>query len=311
MGTINNALTMYILLKSRKKMSRGEIAKILEISPRQVTRYKEDLQTAGIQIIETTGRYGGYELVGNDYFLEAGFTRKDKAQFEQLLSWLQSEQYVHYQDVELLANKIFGNQLESPTFIGAKTHTHAVSSQTEKDKWDQLSEAKILHQKVEVTYQNVHQEKTTRVIHPYLLVTYQQANYLVGYCETRKEIRHFKLMRMEQVIILEDTFEIDAEFKQKTYLKHAFGIFKDEKIEVKLKIMYPYAQSFKEREWVADEVIDDFPEDKYLLYTAEMEGLTQIKAWIMQMGTSCTVLAPESLREEIIQLHKDCLQNYK
>ena len=48
---------MLAILRSRKKVTRKELAEELEVDIRQITRYKEDLEYAGVTITEVTGRY--------------------------------------------------------------------------------------------------------------------------------------------------------------------------------------------------------------------------------------------------------------
>ena len=47
MGKVNNALRMLAILRSRKKVTRKQLAEELEVDIRQITRYKEDLEYAG------------------------------------------------------------------------------------------------------------------------------------------------------------------------------------------------------------------------------------------------------------------------
>ena len=50
MGKVNNALRMLAILRSRKKVTRKQLAEELEVDIRQITRYKEDLEYAGVTI---------------------------------------------------------------------------------------------------------------------------------------------------------------------------------------------------------------------------------------------------------------------
>lgn len=77
------------------------------------------------------------------------------------------------------------------------------------------------------------------------------------------------------------------------------------------EVYKPYAMSFKEYSWTQDEHIEDYMEEGYLIYTATIEGKTKIISWIMGMGTSCTVLEPKELIEDVIKKHKKVLNNYK
>lgn len=60
MSKIGNTLTMLRLLESGQKYSVKELSNKLEVSPRMVKTYKEELEKSGIYIDTICGRYGGY-----------------------------------------------------------------------------------------------------------------------------------------------------------------------------------------------------------------------------------------------------------
>lgn len=60
MGKVSNALAMLKLLESGRKYSVGELAELLEVTPRMVKKYKSDLEIAGIFIDTISGKNGGY-----------------------------------------------------------------------------------------------------------------------------------------------------------------------------------------------------------------------------------------------------------
>ena len=45
------------------------LSKIIEVSPRSIRTYKEDLEKAGVFIDTIYGKYGGYSYSGNSYDL--------------------------------------------------------------------------------------------------------------------------------------------------------------------------------------------------------------------------------------------------
>lgn len=53
---------MMVLLQSRGKMKCKDLARELEVSERQIQKYKTYLDEAGIFIISKYGAYGGYEI---------------------------------------------------------------------------------------------------------------------------------------------------------------------------------------------------------------------------------------------------------
>ena len=60
MSKVGNTLTMLRLLESGKKYTIRELAEKLEVTPRMINIYKEELGKCGIYIDTIRGQYGGY-----------------------------------------------------------------------------------------------------------------------------------------------------------------------------------------------------------------------------------------------------------
>lgn len=65
MSKISNVLTMLEYLSSGKKYSIAELSEKLEVTPRMIRVYKEEIEKAGIYIDTIKGPYGGYVLNQN------------------------------------------------------------------------------------------------------------------------------------------------------------------------------------------------------------------------------------------------------
>ena len=65
MSKISNVLTMLEYLSSGKKYSIQELSEKLEVSPRMIRVYKDEIEKAGIYIDTIKGPYGGYVLNQN------------------------------------------------------------------------------------------------------------------------------------------------------------------------------------------------------------------------------------------------------
>ena len=62
MSKLSNVLLLLQILQSKRKYSIKELAQKLEVSPRMIRQYKEELEYAGIYIETIYGPYGGYVL---------------------------------------------------------------------------------------------------------------------------------------------------------------------------------------------------------------------------------------------------------
>jgi len=62
MSKISNVISMIELLSTGRKYSINDLSNILEVSPRMIRVYKEELEKANIFIDSIKGKYGGYVL---------------------------------------------------------------------------------------------------------------------------------------------------------------------------------------------------------------------------------------------------------
>ncbi len=65
MSKISNVLTMLEYLSSGKKYSIAELSEKLEVTPRMIRVYKDEIEKSGIYIDTIKGPYGGYVLNQN------------------------------------------------------------------------------------------------------------------------------------------------------------------------------------------------------------------------------------------------------
>lgn len=314
MGKVNNALRMLAILRSRKKVTRKELAEELEVEIRQITRYKEDLEYAGVTITEIKGKYGGYILENKDYLLNLELSDNENLSLSKTKDFLKGQGLHFYNDLSSAVEKIKAINPKDNTYNSENIYNKGIkikaNQQEESEKWLIINDGIINNRKIKIKYMDSSGNITERIIHPYGLYTYYGANYFIGKCEERNALRQFKLVRIKDINLLEDKFKKD-DFDLKDYLKNTIGIFKDKTYKVKLKITYPYAMGFKEYSWTEDENIEDHIEEGYLIYTATIEGKTEAIPWIMGMGTSCTVLEPKELIEEVLKAYKEVINNYK
>ena len=60
--------------------------------------------------------------------------------------------------------------------------------------------------KIGLDYEDARAERTTRVVWPLVLIFYVDSAVLVGWCELRQGLRHFRLDRVRQCDFLADSF---------------------------------------------------------------------------------------------------------
>lgn len=314
MGKVNNALRMLAILRSRKKVTRKELAEELEVDIRQITRYKEDLEYAGVTITEIKGRYGGYILENKDYLLNLELSDKESLALSKTKDYLKDQGLHFYNDLSSAIEKIKAINPKDNNYNSESIYSKGIkikaNHEEESEKWLTINDGILNNRKLRIKYMDSKGCCTERIVQPYKLYTYYGSNYFIGKCEERNELRQFKLVRIKNIELLEDRF-IKDDFDINEYLKNSIGLFKDKTYKIKLKITYPYAMGFKEYSWTEEESIEDYIEKGYLIYNATVEGKTEVIPWIMGMGTACTVLEPLELKDDIIKAYKEILNQYK
>ncbi|SUY64394.1 putative transcriptional regulator [Clostridium sporogenes] len=314
MSKVGNVFKMLILLKSRGKMKINDIARELEVSERQVRRYKNDLEQAGIYIKYTSGKYGGYEYDEKDYLLELNLTEEENSVLLMALEQLKYDNFIGYKDFELIVDKInFLKETENNKSVAdvkyfVKNIKVNCNYEREKKIWIDINAAIITRNKIKIKYNSLNTGEKERIVRPYAVFQYKGSMYFVGYCELRQKIREFKISRIISYEILSEKFERTYNFNFKEYMQDCFGIFKDEEIELKLKIKYPMSQIVKEKIW-SDNQIDI--EDKSIIFKAKLRGITEIKSWILSMGQSVEVIAPSSLKRNVENEIEEMIKIYK
>ena len=81
MSKLSNVLTMLQLLQNKRKYSIKELSLALEVSPRMIRQYKEELEYAGIYIDTIYGPYGGY-ILNQDITIPQRFVKKENIKLD-------------------------------------------------------------------------------------------------------------------------------------------------------------------------------------------------------------------------------------
>lgn len=302
MSKFSNLLSMIILLRSKGKVKVRELAEELEVDERMIRKYREDLEMAGVNIESISGANGGYILKGYDYLLKLDLDKDELFAMQLANEQLKNIEFIYYKEFQSLYNKICAieksvkRETEMADYMIQDVKTMDLIG--EKKKSLILNKSIIFRNKVRIVYFSLSAGEKERIIHPYALITYKGAFYVAAYCESRKEVLEFKLSRIKELELLEEKFEKNKDFSLKDYMKNSIGLYKDETLKIKLKIDKPMSYIVSEKIWVENQKIK-WNEDESIIFEAEMQGKTDIIAWVLSMGSKVKVIEPTGLAEEI------------
>lgn len=194
MSKISNVITMLELLQTGKKYSIKELSNILEVTPRMIRCYKEELEKAGIYIDTIMGPYGGYVLNQSIRIPTRKFTKSDYLFLHNLK--------VNEEDkekLEIIADKVHG------VYFDSKSENIELKDDI-KNSYNILTRAIKEKRKVKINYYSFTHGNQDRIIHPLDMFLYNSGWGCAAYCEKKKDLRHFELKRINKIELLEEKF---------------------------------------------------------------------------------------------------------
>lgn len=314
MGEIGNALKMLTVLSSRGKLKSDELADILDVSRRQIQRYRLDLEEAGIQVNSVRGRYGGYSVEKGQFINFIKVEDYEINLMRMTMDKLESDNWPYAREFGVIFDKLKAltvhNDIENYNnpFMFLEQPTN-YTMQKVKDNIMDLQTAIIAKNKVSIQYKSALKELSERTIHPIKIVYYKNHAYVSAFCEDKNEMRDFKINRIVDLDILSAQFRNHDEIDFENYFDKCFGIFKDDNIELKLKIRPPFSTIVSEKIWSKDQKIIDL-QDGSVYFEATMNGKIEIINWILSMREYCTILEPESFRDEVKEIINKMSENF-
>ena len=210
MSKVANMLKMIKILKDEKIHNMKDIAEKIEISPRMVKQYKNELEQAGIYIESKRGINGGYSLNKELNNIDIGLT------YQELIKLKEIEQYFNEnQDFKKIIGKIIESYEKNINEADLKkiNKIQELGKINLKDTYLSLRKAINRKNKVKIKYYSNDFGSNDRVIHPAEMFYYLEEWYVAAFCEKRNAIRLFKLNDIQEYEILDDKYE-KFEFKK-------------------------------------------------------------------------------------------------
>lgn len=208
---VDRLVSIIMILLDKKRIGAQALADMFEVSPRTIYRDVDAINMAGIPVRSTSGVGGGFEIMPEYKVDKKVFSADDLSALLMGLSSLsgmvRGDELVHAlakvrsfipadraKDIELKANQI---NIDLSLWMGNGN----IQSNLEIIK-AAMQESRLL------TFEYIahHGNKTARTAEPYQLVLKSSHLYLQGYCHKREAYRLFRLSRMSNLQMQEETF---------------------------------------------------------------------------------------------------------
>lgn len=189
MGKLGNTLTMLRLLESGRKYTVKELAERLEVTPRMIKSYKEELEKSGIYIESISGRYGGYIYHKDTHNNEIEFNYWDCDAIESILDKLDAY------EVERISVPL--EKIRSLVIYRVDEQKNiTIDKEDIKNKYTLISKA--IYNKSSLIF-NYHNKK--REFIPYTFTFYKDYVYITGFSVTDNDIKTLNLSMIKNLHI--------------------------------------------------------------------------------------------------------------
>ncbi len=208
---VDRLVSIIMILLDKKRIGAQELADMFEVSPRTIYRDIDTINMAGIPICSISGVGGGFEIMQKYKIDRKVFSTADLSAIlmglSSLSNMIRGEELVHalakvrsfipadrVKDIEIKTNQIYIDL--SPWMGNRNIQPYLEMIKTALQEIRLLSFEYIAH----------HGNKTARIVEPYQLVLKSNNWYLHGYCHKRNDYRLFRLSRMSNLQMKEETF---------------------------------------------------------------------------------------------------------
>jgi predicted DNA-binding transcriptional regulator YafY len=317
MNRTDRLLAIILELQARGTQRAEDLAETFEISKRTVYRDVQALSEAGVPVVAVPGQ--GYSLLEGYFLPPLSFTIDEAA-----LLLLGSEVMARSFDAEYsafahdAARKIAGALPErvreetSRLQDAIRFSTFGTNGDPiDEDRLRQIRRAIVRHQVVRLRYYaRTGEGETVREVDPLGLIHFRGVWQMVGYCHLRKDIRSFRISRIESLMVLPRSFDRPG-FIMSDYLheKRREEIASARWIVVRALFAEPIARWVLESPsfFMADHVMT--PDG--LLVTLHVPREQDAIQWLLGWGRHARVLEPESLRQHLAEEIEAMRENFK
>jgi proteasome accessory factor B len=170
--------------------------------------------------------------------------------------------------------------------------------------FEQVAIAWCTQRRMKILYQSLESVDSKEwLLDPYFvdMTGVGYSTYVIGHGKhgEKEGIITFKLDRIKEAELLDDSFEIPENLTLEKMLASSWEVMWGEESEVKLKFTSKVTRRVKESIWHPSQHIEDLPDGGCLL-TVHVGSVLEMTPWIRGWGPDVEVLAPASLRREFV-----------
>lgn len=296
MNRIDRLFAILLTLQHKRRIRAQDLSEQFEVSKRTVYRDLSALNQMGIPIASLPGE--GFELVDGYYIPPLMFSENEAVamMLGSRLLMQQAAGSLPRSASQALAKLTVA--LPQQVRERAEALTGIISFITPNERFDlddpqlitlqrAIQEKRVIH----IRYHSYQKDEVTeRDVEPHQLFYSDGIWYLEGYCRWRKDIRAFRLSRLEKLELRRETFSRRRTGKAQNI----------QTMEIRIRFEPGAVRWVQERQHYGFQR-EESPTPKGVIMLYRVHDMSEIKPWILSWGAAAEVLTPGALRKDLYE----------
>lgn len=296
---INRLFEITTILLNKGSVTAQELADRFGVSTRTIYRDIDILSSVGVPVYTNKGHGGGIHLLENYTISKALISDRES---ENLMLAIKTLQATQYPELDIVLEKMGALFKKLPDYDWVEVDFSPWgSSPNEQNKFNDIKRAMLKRNVIRFDYVNGEGHKSTRMAEPEKLIFKNNSWYMMAFCRQRKEHRTFRVSRLKNLEVDNETFEKKG----------------PEKIERSVNQQPLIALELQCQAQVINRLYDYFDESylrqnddgSFTLKVCLPEG-EWLYNYILSFGSLVEVIAPVHIRNVIIQRVQETLKIY-
>lgn len=306
MNRIDRLLAIILLLERKGRQRAEDLSAAFEVTKRTIYRDIQSLMEMGVPIVSMTGY--GYSLTDGYFLPPLRFTTDEAFTLVLGSDFVAQNLDVNYRlaaqaarhKIETIMPEALRHEIDdlqdSIGFLRASPEFNSL----EMRYLPVLRRAIIEKRTVRLHYrkrrghepQNVVSE---REVDPYGLKQQGEAWYMIGFCHRAREVRNFRLSRIQAVQLMSKTFIRPARFS--VTLRKTFP----EKCDLAIRVLFDNEAADRLPEARNFYIVGETSHPDGLLVTLKVRHERDVMPWLLGWGSHIRVLEPASMRHLLLE----------
>lgn len=191
MSKVSKNIKMLDILSSGKKYTCKQLFELLEVSPRMVRSYKDELEKEGIYIDTMFGKEGGYQLRSKVELPSILFNKNDIVVIDSLAKKVTDQQTL--KQLDEIKQKIIN-------YCKLVDHETSFLDESKRNILEEIQKCITENQSIQIEYDSKGIVKQ-RIVYPKQVYIYENViMIIVQYSDDINDIRHLNINRIKKII---------------------------------------------------------------------------------------------------------------